>query len=272
MSFYSECCRSFVPGNLTAFMVDHVVVPFHHACRPYGEACPGPVGPRLIANPTNLGLVGINHSREQGKETPRCGGRWGRREDEERRTAVVGHAKIPRWCGSSLQPHVWFKETKNKQLPEKATTNLAAAVKEEGKWASIHSLAIIPTVDGGAVVFAAVNGDGDGDGDGHPDSLNEKECSGISDTFSLSLMQEEEKSATKLSSRRPFNGANNKDRLQVFLWRCHPKGKPKSSFCHQPELNETLRWRCHPKEKSNSSFCHEVYLEEKKTIQWSKQG
>ncbi|RZS12168.1 hypothetical protein BHM03_00043573, partial [Ensete ventricosum] len=33
-SFYSECCRSFVPGNLTAFMVYHVVVPFHHTCRP----------------------------------------------------------------------------------------------------------------------------------------------------------------------------------------------------------------------------------------------
>ncbi|RWW21363.1 hypothetical protein GW17_00014485, partial [Ensete ventricosum] len=33
-SFYSECCRSFVPGNLTAFMAYHVVVPFHHARRP----------------------------------------------------------------------------------------------------------------------------------------------------------------------------------------------------------------------------------------------
>ncbi|RRT39716.1 hypothetical protein B296_00050916 [Ensete ventricosum] len=36
-SFYSKCCRSFVPGNLTAFMVDHVVVPFHHARRPCGR-------------------------------------------------------------------------------------------------------------------------------------------------------------------------------------------------------------------------------------------
>ncbi|RZS04527.1 hypothetical protein BHM03_00034871 [Ensete ventricosum] len=33
-SFYSECCRLFVPGNLTALMAYHVVVPFHHACRP----------------------------------------------------------------------------------------------------------------------------------------------------------------------------------------------------------------------------------------------
>ncbi|THU74935.1 hypothetical protein C4D60_Mb04t38630 [Musa balbisiana] len=39
-------------------------------------------------------------------------------------------------------------------------------------------------------------------------------------------------SATKLSSSRPFNGANKKD-CKVFLWRCHPKGKPKSSFCHK---------------------------------------
>ncbi|RRT37836.1 hypothetical protein B296_00055504, partial [Ensete ventricosum] len=36
-AFYSECCRSFVPGNLTAFMVDHVVVPFHHVCRSCGR-------------------------------------------------------------------------------------------------------------------------------------------------------------------------------------------------------------------------------------------
>ncbi|THU74936.1 hypothetical protein C4D60_Mb04t38640 [Musa balbisiana] len=74
----------------------------------------------------------------------------GKKEDEERRTAVVGRrhrghlrpyrqggrggAKIPRWCDSSLQPHVLFKETKNKQLPEKATINLAAV--KEGKWAT----------------------------------------------------------------------------------------------------------------------------------------
>ncbi|RRT46675.1 hypothetical protein B296_00051441, partial [Ensete ventricosum] len=36
-SFYSECCRSFVPGNLTAFIAYHAVVPFHHACRPCGR-------------------------------------------------------------------------------------------------------------------------------------------------------------------------------------------------------------------------------------------
>ncbi|CAL9758524.1 unnamed protein product [Musa acuminata subsp. burmannicoides] len=45
-------------------------------------------------------------------------------------------------------------------------------------------------------------------------------------------------STTKLSSRRPFNGAN----CKVFLWRCHPKGKPKSSFCHQAELKEAIQW------------------------------
>ncbi|RWW16267.1 hypothetical protein GW17_00019864 [Ensete ventricosum] len=33
-SFYSEYCRSFIHSNLTAFMVDHVVVPFHHTRRP----------------------------------------------------------------------------------------------------------------------------------------------------------------------------------------------------------------------------------------------
>ncbi|RWW51194.1 hypothetical protein BHE74_00042486 [Ensete ventricosum] len=33
-SFCSECCRSFVPGNLTTFMAYHAIVPFHHACRP----------------------------------------------------------------------------------------------------------------------------------------------------------------------------------------------------------------------------------------------
>ncbi|RRT61409.1 hypothetical protein B296_00021547, partial [Ensete ventricosum] len=32
-SFYSECYRSFVLGNLTAFMAYHVVVPLYHACR-----------------------------------------------------------------------------------------------------------------------------------------------------------------------------------------------------------------------------------------------
>ncbi|RZR73681.1 hypothetical protein BHM03_00026944 [Ensete ventricosum] len=36
-SFYSECCRSFVPGNLTAFMAYHIIVPFHHARRPCGR-------------------------------------------------------------------------------------------------------------------------------------------------------------------------------------------------------------------------------------------
>ncbi|RZR98177.1 hypothetical protein BHM03_00027502 [Ensete ventricosum] len=35
-SFYSECCRPFVLGNLTAFMVYHVVVLFHHVHRPCG--------------------------------------------------------------------------------------------------------------------------------------------------------------------------------------------------------------------------------------------
>ncbi|RWW70667.1 hypothetical protein BHE74_00021644 [Ensete ventricosum] len=34
MSFYSECCRSFVPGNFTTFMAYHAVVPLHHACHP----------------------------------------------------------------------------------------------------------------------------------------------------------------------------------------------------------------------------------------------
>ncbi|RZS22713.1 hypothetical protein BHM03_00055526 [Ensete ventricosum] len=38
-SFYSGCCRSFVPDNLTAFMAYHVVVPSHHACYPCNEAC-----------------------------------------------------------------------------------------------------------------------------------------------------------------------------------------------------------------------------------------
>ncbi|RZR71268.1 hypothetical protein BHM03_00004269 [Ensete ventricosum] len=38
-NFYSECCRLFVPGNLTALMAYHVVVPFHHVCRPCGEVC-----------------------------------------------------------------------------------------------------------------------------------------------------------------------------------------------------------------------------------------
>ncbi|RRT34628.1 hypothetical protein B296_00046851 [Ensete ventricosum] len=33
-NFYSECCRLFVPGNLTALMAYHVNVPFHHVCRP----------------------------------------------------------------------------------------------------------------------------------------------------------------------------------------------------------------------------------------------
>ncbi|RRT31880.1 hypothetical protein B296_00054792 [Ensete ventricosum] len=34
MGFYSERCRLFVPGNLTTLIAYHVVVPFHHACRP----------------------------------------------------------------------------------------------------------------------------------------------------------------------------------------------------------------------------------------------
>ncbi|RZR80456.1 hypothetical protein BHM03_00006504, partial [Ensete ventricosum] len=33
-SFYSECCRSFVPGNLIALMAYDVVVPFHHVRHP----------------------------------------------------------------------------------------------------------------------------------------------------------------------------------------------------------------------------------------------
>ncbi|RWW76024.1 hypothetical protein BHE74_00015914 [Ensete ventricosum] len=37
VSLYSECCRSFVPGNFTALMAYHVVVPFHHARRPCGR-------------------------------------------------------------------------------------------------------------------------------------------------------------------------------------------------------------------------------------------
>ncbi|RZR75501.1 hypothetical protein BHM03_00059525 [Ensete ventricosum] len=36
-SFYSECCRSFIPGNLTALMAYHVVIPFHHARRLCGR-------------------------------------------------------------------------------------------------------------------------------------------------------------------------------------------------------------------------------------------
>ncbi|RRT43930.1 hypothetical protein B296_00029364 [Ensete ventricosum] len=41
MSFYSECCRPFVPDNLTALMVYHVVVLFHHARRPCADpTCP----------------------------------------------------------------------------------------------------------------------------------------------------------------------------------------------------------------------------------------
>ncbi|CAL9053388.1 unnamed protein product [Musa banksii] len=85
-------------------------------------------------------------------------------------------------------------------------------------------------------------------------------------------------STTKLSSRRPFNGAN----CKVFLWRCHPKGKPKSSFCHQAELKEAIQWSkleelpaslsfggVTQKKKSKSSFCHEADLEE--AIQWSTQ-
>ncbi|RZR75329.1 hypothetical protein BHM03_00054797 [Ensete ventricosum] len=38
-SFYSGCCRSFVPDNLTAFIVYHATVPSHHACCPCNEAC-----------------------------------------------------------------------------------------------------------------------------------------------------------------------------------------------------------------------------------------
>ncbi|RWV76816.1 hypothetical protein GW17_00062460 [Ensete ventricosum] len=39
MSLYSECCRSFVPDNLTAFKAYHVIVPFHHAPGACCEAC-----------------------------------------------------------------------------------------------------------------------------------------------------------------------------------------------------------------------------------------
>ncbi|RWW37138.1 hypothetical protein BHE74_00057793, partial [Ensete ventricosum] len=45
-----------------------------------------------IANPTNLGLVGINRSREQGKETPRCGGRWGKKRGGQQSLGVVTEA------------------------------------------------------------------------------------------------------------------------------------------------------------------------------------
>ncbi|RWV90339.1 hypothetical protein GW17_00047463, partial [Ensete ventricosum] len=38
ISLYSECCRSSVPGNLTALMAYHVIVPFHHAHRPCGRS------------------------------------------------------------------------------------------------------------------------------------------------------------------------------------------------------------------------------------------
>ncbi|RZS29030.1 hypothetical protein BHM03_00062696, partial [Ensete ventricosum] len=38
-NFYSECRRSFVPGNLTALMAYHAIVPFHHARRHCDEAC-----------------------------------------------------------------------------------------------------------------------------------------------------------------------------------------------------------------------------------------
>ncbi|RZS14105.1 hypothetical protein BHM03_00045764 [Ensete ventricosum] len=38
-SFYSECCRPFVPGNFTALMANHAVIPFHHSRHPCSEAC-----------------------------------------------------------------------------------------------------------------------------------------------------------------------------------------------------------------------------------------
>ncbi|RWV92924.1 hypothetical protein GW17_00044655 [Ensete ventricosum] len=36
-SLYNECCRSSVPSNFTALMTYHIIVPFHHACRPCGR-------------------------------------------------------------------------------------------------------------------------------------------------------------------------------------------------------------------------------------------
>ncbi|RWW88005.1 hypothetical protein BHE74_00003139 [Ensete ventricosum] len=39
MSFYSECCRSFVPDNLTTLKAYHVIVPFYYAPGAYCEAC-----------------------------------------------------------------------------------------------------------------------------------------------------------------------------------------------------------------------------------------
>ncbi|KAJ8513944.1 hypothetical protein OPV22_004378 [Ensete ventricosum] len=73
---------------------------------------------------------------------------------------------------------VWFiiaaprlvQRNKEQTTPRKGYDKLGGSRerrREMGNNSSIHSLAIIPTVDGGAVVFAAVNGDGDGDGDGH---------------------------------------------------------------------------------------------------------
>ncbi|RRT75607.1 hypothetical protein B296_00019447 [Ensete ventricosum] len=41
MSFYSECCRSFLLDNPTAFMAYHAVVLFHHVRCPYNEAFAG---------------------------------------------------------------------------------------------------------------------------------------------------------------------------------------------------------------------------------------
>ncbi|RRT34871.1 hypothetical protein B296_00036594 [Ensete ventricosum] len=48
MSFYSERCRLFIPGNLTALMAYHAVVPFHHACRPCEEMRPPKKTPHPI--------------------------------------------------------------------------------------------------------------------------------------------------------------------------------------------------------------------------------
>ncbi|RWV90981.1 hypothetical protein BHE74_00038569 [Ensete ventricosum] len=59
MSLYSECCRSSVPGNLTALMAYHVVVPFHHARRPCGRPydCWG-VDLTCVSFPRRVGHVG----------------------------------------------------------------------------------------------------------------------------------------------------------------------------------------------------------------------
>ncbi|RRT51315.1 hypothetical protein B296_00033095 [Ensete ventricosum] len=61
-SFYSECCRSFVPGNLTVLMAYHVVVPFHHARRPCANPTEWELGnPNGAgANPTEQELGNLN--------------------------------------------------------------------------------------------------------------------------------------------------------------------------------------------------------------------